>query len=211
MLLYKIIVLGAAGAGKTAFMNNYLGQPFHDTDGPTIGVEFGTKLLNVNDDRLEDRIKLTIWNTSGQERFHSIVASYYRNIQGVIFVCDLTSLDSFQQLYRWINDFKNQCTSDFDNEISKVIVGTKADLVDERMVSDEDLVRISEETGIKYFVTSSKTDSESIKDVFEYLADDAIDKFIIKPNGDMLRKDIVQIKGGVDSGYSRYFGWCNVL
>jgi Ras-related protein Rab-1A len=231
MLTYKIIILGDSACGKTSFMNNYLGYPFNDTDGPTIGVEFGTRILSVKEilgdgmkgaeyeiqtiptrkstgNIMDDKLKLTIWNTSGQERFHSIVTSYYRDVKGVIFLCDLTRRDSYNRIKYWIEDFKLHTTYDFD-KVAKVIVANKADLVNDRVVSDEDLDQLQEETGVKCHIVSSKMDCAKVREVFDYMVREALGMKIVKAKENTINiSDTAQ----QSSSYTYYRNlWCNIL
>jgi small GTP-binding protein len=65
-------------------------QPVHDL---TIGVEFGARMI-----RIEDKaIKLQIWDTAGQESFRSITRSYYRGAAGALLVYDITRREVRQQ------------------------------------------------------------------------------------------------------------------
>lgn len=193
MLLFKVIVLGDAGVGKTSIMNNYKGDPFNESDPPTIGVEFGSKTINIQNiitaeeyenykkkilenfkgfqvHELHNQAKIQIWNTSGQERFHSITTSYYRGVHAVIFVCDLTRRDSLDHLDYWINDFKKNTTIQYE-KVSKIIMGNKSDLVDKQEITESMLNEFSNKhDGMPYFIVSAKSDREKIKSGFEYLA-----------------------------------------
>ena len=66
----------------------------------TIGVEFGSKIIEVNN----KRIKLQVWDTAGQERFRSVTRSYYRAAAGVLLVFDITSRDSYTHTSSWLKD-----------------------------------------------------------------------------------------------------------
>lgn len=68
----------------------------------TIGVEFGSKTIDVND----KRIKLQIWDTAGQESFRSITRSFYRNASGIILMYDITSINTFVNCNEWLDEIK---------------------------------------------------------------------------------------------------------
>uniref|UniRef100_A0A4W5RY33 RAB4a, member RAS oncogene family n=1 Tax=Hucho hucho TaxID=62062 RepID=A0A4W5RY33_9TELE len=74
--LFKFLVIGNAGTGKS----------FKDDSNHTIGVEFGSKIINV----VNKYVKLQIWDTAGQERFRSVTRSYYRGAAGALLVYDIT-------------------------------------------------------------------------------------------------------------------------
>lgn len=52
----------------------------------TIGVEFGTRIMEVSG----QKVKLQIWDTAGQERFRAVTRSYYRGAAGALMVYDIT-------------------------------------------------------------------------------------------------------------------------
>ena len=98
--LFKYIVIGDTSVGKSCLLLQFLEKKFkfdHDT---TIGVEFGSKIINVRD----KQIKLQIWDTAGQETFKSITRSYYRGSIGVVLVYDITNRDSFNNVSKWLDE-----------------------------------------------------------------------------------------------------------
>tara|TARA_B110000305_G_C19079645_1_gene465587 strand:- start:108 stop:512 length:405 start_codon:yes stop_codon:yes gene_type:complete len=92
--LYKIVLLGDSGAGKTSLLLRFSNDVFNINSPCTVGVDFKIKTLKV-DERL---IKMQIWDTAGQERFRSISQSYFRNAHGCIAVYDVTNRKSFESL-----------------------------------------------------------------------------------------------------------------
>mmetsp|Transcript_1162 Transcript_1162/g.2804 ORF Transcript_1162/g.2804 Transcript_1162/m.2804 type:complete len:95 (+) Transcript_1162:25-309(+) len=85
-LLFKVIIIGDSGSGKTSLLHNYLEGRFKKNTTQTIAVEFGCKRLTLGG----KRIKLQIWDTAGQEKFRSVTRSYYRGAAGAIVVYDIT-------------------------------------------------------------------------------------------------------------------------
>jgi small GTP-binding protein len=102
---FKFIVIGSSGVGKTAILKRLIEDTFTEESLATIGVEFDTTLLMV-DNR---RVKLQIWDTAGQERFRSIAKAYYRGAVGVILVYDLADRKTFDDLPDWIADIRSLC------------------------------------------------------------------------------------------------------
>lgn len=92
--LYKIIMVGDSGCGKTALLLRFADNIFNEHQGCTIGVDFKMKLVKV-DGRT---IKMQVWDTAGQERFKSISNAYLRNAHGCIAVYDITKRESFLNL-----------------------------------------------------------------------------------------------------------------
>lgn len=92
--LFKYIIIGDTGVGKSCLLLQFLDSKFRDKFEVTIGVEFGARMISVDD----KNIKLQIWDTAGQEAFKSITRSYYRSAAGGLLVYDITNLASFENL-----------------------------------------------------------------------------------------------------------------
>lgn len=72
--LFKFLVIGSAGTGKSCLLHQFIENKFKQDSNHTIGVEFGSRVVNVGG----KTVKLQIWDTAGQERFRSVTRSYYR-------------------------------------------------------------------------------------------------------------------------------------
>lgn len=96
----------------------------------TIGVDFKTKKVNVDG----NTVKLAIWDTAGQERFRTLTPSYYRDAQGAILVYDVSNYSTFTKLETWLNELETYSTK---NNIVKMVVGNKIDVVREHIKSDK--------------------------------------------------------------------------
>lgn len=227
MILFKVIILGDAATGKTSLMNNFLGEPFRDTDCPTIGVEFGSHsdgLKDIMKDELLEKFKkyikqnpelpltintpckLQIWNSSGQERFHSIITSYYRNVQGVIFVCDLTRINTLEHLTYWINDYERNGTKTL-KEVGACIVANKSDLTDYTEIYESDLQTLAERYQIPYFIVSSKLDRDKIKLVFNNLMNQMFEKYMSRP-ADISDPTLINLRLNQPPNQSSYLKRC---
>uniref|UniRef100_A0A8C6L6T8 RAB4a, member RAS oncogene family n=1 Tax=Nothobranchius furzeri TaxID=105023 RepID=A0A8C6L6T8_NOTFU len=87
--LFKFLVIGNAGTGKSCLLHQFIEKRFKDESNHTIGVEFGSKIISV----VNKTVKLQIWDTAGQERFRSVTRSYYRGAAGALLVYDITRAD----------------------------------------------------------------------------------------------------------------------
>lgn len=110
-----------------------------DDSSHTIGVEFGSRIVNVGG----KSVKLQIWDTAGQERFRSVTRSYYRGAAGALLVYDTTSRDSFNALANWLNDAKTLASPN----IVILLVGNKKDLEEEREVTFLEASTFAQENG----------------------------------------------------------------
>lgn len=113
------------------------------------------------------KIKLQIWDTAGQERFRTITATYYRGTHGVIVVYDVTDRDSFDNVRRWMTEIDNNCDGG-DNAVNKVLVGNKADLVNDIKVSNDEARAFAASFGVPHFTTSAKS-NQQVTEMFERL------------------------------------------
>lgn len=84
--LFKIVLIGDSGVGKTNLLSRFTKDEFNLESKPTIGVEFATKTLTVEG----QHIKAQIWDTAGQERYRAITNAYYRGALGALTVYDIT-------------------------------------------------------------------------------------------------------------------------
>jgi small GTP-binding protein len=101
--LFKLIVIGDSGVGKSCLMHRVTTNEFMEDHEVTVGVEFGTLMLKIED----TVIKLQIWDTAGQENFQSITKIFYRGAHGVFLTYNVTSLESFQHLDNWYDEVKS--------------------------------------------------------------------------------------------------------
>lgn len=90
--LFRIIIVGDTGVGKSCLLLRFSEDKFNENHDVTIGVEFGTKSLILDNQPL----KLQIWDTAGQESFRSITRSFYRRADGVLLVYDATARHTFE-------------------------------------------------------------------------------------------------------------------
>ncbi|CAD8212269.1 unnamed protein product [Paramecium octaurelia] len=165
--LFKFIIVGDTNVGKSCLLLQFTDSRFRNEHDATIGVEFGSRNLKIND----KQIKLQIWDTAGQESFKSITRSYYRGSIGGILVFDVTSRQSFEDLQKWYQEIQGYAC----DKIEMVIVGNKIDLEERREVKTEEARRYAQKQGFAYFETSAKT-GENVDNVFETMANQVLKK-----------------------------------
>jgi small GTP-binding protein len=163
--LFKSIVVGDGGVGKTALTLRFSKGFFTEDYKMTIGVDFHVKTISI--DTLEETIKckLQLWDTGGQERFSSIRPMYYRGSLGAVLVFDLTNYASFEHLPQWIEEVR----ANIKSEIPLLLVGNKSDLIDQRAVSTEEINNFTRDFNLYYMETSAKT-GDGVGDCFYILA-----------------------------------------
>ncbi len=161
-LLYKVIIIGDTGVGKSNILSRYVKDEFSSNSKSTVGVELGIKFLKIKN----TNTKIQIWDTAGQERYKSLTKSFFRNAEGVMLVYDVTNLETYENLKFWLQSIQNNMSSDM-GEIPVVIIGNKIDC-DEREVNTEEAEKFWKEKGYPYFETSAKT-GENIDTTIKYL------------------------------------------
>ncbi|MFX1296006.1 MAG: GTP-binding protein [Promethearchaeota archaeon] len=169
--LFKIIIVGDGGVGKTAISVRFAEGVFHEDYKMTIGVDFSIKSIDIPINGKTYRIKLQIWDTGGQERFSYTRPLYYKGASGGLIVFDLTNRKSFENLNRWFVEVKDVCLS-----IPLILVGNKSDLPD-RAISLAECETIAKERNITYFESSAKS-GQSIDSIFKNLGKTIIMKEI---------------------------------
>jgi small GTP-binding protein len=162
-LSFKFVLVGESGVGKTAICKRFCDNTFVDNGTPTIGLEFGARIVQVND----TRIKLQIWDTAGQERFHSITRSYFRASAAVILVYDVTKRESFGKLGVWVENAMQLSPP----TAVKVLIGNKTDLPAQRTVSTAEAQDFADQNSLRFFETSALS-GDRLEDAFLETAQD---------------------------------------
>ncbi|EGC30969.1 Rab GTPase [Dictyostelium purpureum] len=149
--LFKYIIIGDTGVGKSCLLLQFTDKRFQPVHDLTIGVEFGARMITIDN----KQIKLQIWDTAGQESFRSITRSYYRGSAGALLVYDITRRDTFNHLTCWLKDARSYANSN----MTIILIGNKSDMESKRAVSYEEGKQFAEENGLIFLETSAKTAS----------------------------------------------------
>src|SRR5271157_229949 len=158
---FKILIFVDGGVGKTTLIQRYVTGSFNQSQKITIGVDFFTKTLIIDG----EKVILQIWDFGGEKRFRFILPAYCAGAKGGIFAYDTTRLQSLFNIDDWMKVVRQTVPT-----LPIVLVGTKADLVDSRSVKDEDVESKMQELDISdHYVVSSKT-GENVELVFETIA-----------------------------------------
>eukprot|EP00028_Trichosphaerium_sp_Am-I-7-wt_P000729 CAMPEP_0168520234 /NCGR_PEP_ID=MMETSP0405-20121227/7832_1 /TAXON_ID=498012 /ORGANISM="Trichosphaerium sp, Strain Am-I-7 wt" /LENGTH=203 /DNA_ID=CAMNT_0008541009 /DNA_START=620 /DNA_END=1231 /DNA_ORIENTATION=- len=170
-VLLKVIILGDSGVGKTSLMNQYVNKKFSNQYKATIGADFLTKEVMV-DDRL---VTMQIWDTAGQERFQSLGVAFYRGADCCVLVFDVNDAKSFENLDSWRDEFLIQAAPREPEAFPFVVLGNKIDLEHQRVVSQKRAMAWCQSKGdIPYFETSAK-EAINVEQAFQTVA-----KFALK-------------------------------
>ena len=162
----SLITLGETMVGKSSLISKYIDNIFEDNIVSTIGFDIKIKEIRRNN----KNIIIKIWDTAGQERFNSIQKQYYKNIDGILLIFDLTNLNSFNNLNQWFEKIEKHSPKN----CNIVLIGNKCDKEDEIEVKDDDIQKlIFENCGIKYFNTSAKS-GFNVNECFDYFIDEIV-------------------------------------
>ncbi|XP_035786831.1 ras-related protein Rab-43-like [Anopheles albimanus] len=161
--LFKIVLIGDCGTGKTCIVQRFKSGNFIESHGNTIGVDFSMKAVTVDD----KKVKLQIWDTAGQERFRTITQSYYRSANGVIIVYDITKRSSFLSLQRWIDEVRRYTASN----VMIFVIGNKSDLDSIREVEFSEAQAMCQYIPeVMFVMETSAKDNRFVEDAFMTLA-----------------------------------------
>ncbi|KAM3137449.1 hypothetical protein pb186bvf_010422 [Paramecium bursaria] len=162
---FKFIIIGDTSVGKSCILYQFLEQKFRTKHEMTVGVEFGAKMMEIQN----KRIKIQVWDTAGQEAFKSITRQYYKSAAGAILVYDITRKESFENIKDWIKECTNYGTSD----LKCILIGNKNDLEKDRKVSKADGEQLAKENGFTFLEVSAKT-NYNVNNVFYKLAEEIV-------------------------------------
>ena len=166
----RIGFLGDAEVGKISIIKSLIEREFDSDCLPTVGQDKFEKKECLDNGK---EIKLTIWDTSGQERFRSIALKTIKHIDGIVLVFDVTNKKSFDDLNDWITIFRNN----FLNPIV-ILCGNKADIDKQDWeVGRRDIERLAKNENMRYFEISAKN-MDGIDDGFNFLVNKIYDSKI---------------------------------
>ena len=153
----QLLLIGDSGVGKSCLLLRFADDTYTDSYISTIGVDFKIRTIEL-DGKV---VKLQIWDTAGQERFRTITSSYYRGAHGIIVVYDVTDNDSFNNVKQWLNEIDRYASEN----VQKLLVGNKADLVNKKIVEPETAKQFAESLSIPFLETSAKN-AQNVEQVF---------------------------------------------
>ncbi|XP_016325963.1 ras-related protein Rab-43-like isoform X2 [Sinocyclocheilus anshuiensis] len=175
-LVFKIVLVGDVGVGKTCVVQRFKTGVFLERQGNTIGVDFTMKTLDIHGKRVK------IWDTAGQERFRTITQSYYRSANGAIITYDITKRASFMSVPRWMEDVKKYGGSN----IVPLLIGNKSDLPDLREVPVEDAQSMAQQLDCVSAIETSAKDSSNVEEAFNQMTSE----LILRHGGPMFTENV---------------------
>jgi len=191
---YKIILVGDPGVGKTSIMTKFVSNEFQNTYLSTIGVEFKSKEIHINNNTCA---RLKIWDTCGQEKFRAITRQYFKNSEGVFVVFDLTNKETIKKLDIWMKDIKDN----IDNDYFIFLIGNKSDVKERDLTIAEEAKQFAINKKINYYEVSAKTGS-GIYNIFEKMASKLINKKKIEKSKEEINTDKIDIENKINKNFN---------
>ena len=167
-IIFKTLLIGDANVGKSNLLLRYVKNEFVPDMKSTVGVEFGSKILKI----FGINIKVQIWDTAGQERYRSVTSSYYKGSKGVLIVYDISNYNSFENVDRWINEFRMKS----DENSAIVLGGNKNDNEELRKVTIEEGEEKAKKYNLGFFETSAK-DGKNVDEAFKCLFEKVVENY----------------------------------
>ena len=157
----KIVMVGDYATGKTCMLLRLTQNFFNSEHNQTIGAAFIKHTITLPNGQRKD---ISLWDTSGDERFRSVMPVYFRGASSAIIVFDVTSRESFESLQYWINLAKESGSPN----INIVIAGAKSDL--SKNVSEEEALQFGRDVGYPVIFCSAYSGA-NIQEVFQKAAE----------------------------------------
>lgn len=156
--LFKVVLIGDSGVGKSNLLSRFTRNEFNLDSKSTIGVEFATRSIQVDN----KTIKAQIWDTAGQERYRAITSAYYRGAVGALLVYDISKHQTYENVTRWLKELRDHA----DTNIVIMLVGNKSDLRHLRAVPTEEAKEFASQNGLS-FIETSALDASNVELAFQ--------------------------------------------
>jgi len=148
---FKVVVLGDPSVGKTSTILRFTDNVFLRAYIPTMGLNITQKIFNID----KNSVELVLWDIGGQTKFEIIRKKFYEGMSMILLLFDLTKPMSFANVPKWHQDIKNYFKN--DQKIKGYLIGNKNDLMEERIVSEIDAVRLAFALDLDYIEISALT------------------------------------------------------
>ena len=171
-LVFKLITIGDSNVGKTSIITRYMTNDFDQSNISSIGLSFSFKTIKLKNGK---KIQLKLVDTAGQEKYKALTKSYFKNVDGVLFVFDFSKLNTFEHIEDWIDLFEE---SNNDKEIPKYLIGNKNDL--EKKVDQKLIDNFIKRKEYKYkFEECSALNNNNIEKIFQEISEKIYDNYLL--------------------------------
>ena len=157
----KVVLLGEPGVGKTCIINRFSYDKYNDRTVSSISAQFITKTIDIKS--VNKSIRYEIWDTAGQEKFHSLAKIFYKDAKVICLVYDITLKESFEKMKSYW--YEQEVLLNADEQPIFVVVGNKFDLYEKKQISDEEALDFAKSIRAIFQYTSAKN-SSGINELF---------------------------------------------
>ena len=152
---YRVILIGELGVGKSSILNQFINGNFNPNYRTCISSQFFTKTIYLPENK---NVTIDLWDTTEQEKYHSLPTIYYKNANVVILVYDITKKYTFDEAKNyWYEQIKQNYE---DNNIIIILVANKNDLYEDQKVSNEEGKEFAKNIGAIFISTSAKNNND---------------------------------------------------
>ena len=183
----KIVILGESGVGKSNLINRYNGGQFNPDSVPNNSSFFMSKNLTYG----EKIYRINIWDTAGQEKYHSLTKIFLNEAKIAFIVYAIDDKKTFQKIDFWYNLVKENC-----GDILTAIVGNKRDLYEVEQVHDENAIKKAKSLNAEFGLTSALEEETG----FDEIVDKMIKKYI-QNLGESLENEVFSAKIRLNSDF----------
>ncbi|KAH0792107.1 Ser/Thr protein phosphatase [Histomonas meleagridis] len=156
----EVILLGDSKTGKSCILKRFTENVFEDKYFATIGIDGYIKKIEIEG----TTVNLNVFDISGDEKFRLLIKNLARGRDGIIFVYDVTNMESFHNLDGWMEEIDDLASRGI------LLVGNKVDLQDKRVVTTEEGQEFADKHEFSFIETSAK-DGYNVKDAFQIIAE----------------------------------------
>lgn len=170
--IYKIIVVGDIGTGKTSVIRRYVHNTYTELYKSTIGVDFALKTIQWSPYLT---VRFQLWDIAGQERFGNMTRVYYKDARAAIIVFDITRSSTYEAIEKWKKDIDNKVLID-DHRLPVLLLANKYDLKEtaEEKYTDEFMNNLCKKLDIDFWAFVSAKNNTGIEDAFYQLGQEIL-------------------------------------
>jgi len=178
----KLITLGDSEVGKSSLLLRFCDNSFSLHRVKTLGIDSKTRTLQIRD----RFYRVQVWDTAGQEKFHTLSQNFYRRADGVLLVYDVTQPATLNSVHSWMAQIRERCSAPV------ILVGNKTDLLAQPSPEGEEVARSFD---CRFFLTSACS-GFNVDTAFQCLAEEVLQgKPKLKRSGSRLALKKVSRKG----------------
>jgi small GTP-binding protein len=189
---FKVVLAGDGAVGKTSIRERFMGKGFSSDYLKTIGADFASKKVDIED----NHISFQIWDLAGQESYQAVRGTFYKGATAALMVFDVQDSATLTNIKNWLEEAIKGSNNGI---LVYFIIANKVDLVDGRRVSRDMALdfctRIDAETGIRfYYCETSALTGQNIQETFDFLAHK-----LLEANNIKILKKLPAVEGIIDT------------